>query len=170
MSQRTARTAVTLTAVAGVLFAGLGAPASAAPPATTSSTDTPPSLPRAVAAADRAVASGLDGLVRSPQEAYQRERVTPWIKDLYSVAYERTYRGLPVVGGDAVVLVDGAGAVQATQTASKIKLSVSVTAKVSAGQAERLARTRLTVVDKVTSPRWLSGSPCRRRTWRGRPC
>ena len=46
---------------------------------------------------------------RASKEQYERRLVTPWVKDLYSISYERTYRGLPVVGGDAVVLADGSG-------------------------------------------------------------
>src|SRR5690606_41324098 len=84
--------------------AGRGVAAAAADP-------TP--VDRAVAAADKVTSSGFDALAKGPDERYDRTMVTPWGKGLYSIAYERTYRGLPVVGGDAVVLADGDGDVRA---------------------------------------------------------
>ncbi|MCF3180874.1 M28 family peptidase [Streptomyces polychromogenes] len=108
---------------------------------------------RAVAAADAAVRSGLDSLVNQPQQQYDRRLVTPWVQDLYSVAYERSYRGLPVVGGDAVVLADGEGKVRALQSASSTVIDVSVTPTVTAKAAESSSRAELAKVDKVESSR-----------------
>ncbi|MFE1792539.1 M28 family peptidase [Streptomyces sp. NPDC059525] len=108
---------------------------------------------RAVAAADAAVRSGLDSLVNQPQQQYDRRLVTPWVRDLYSVAYERSYRGLPVVGGDAVVLADGEGKVRALQSASSTVIDVSVTPTVTAKAAESSSRAELAKVDKVESSR-----------------
>ncbi|MFD5418540.1 M28 family peptidase [Streptomyces sp. NPDC127069] len=108
---------------------------------------------RAVAAADAAVRSGLDSLVNQPQQQYDRRLVTPWVQDLYSVAYERSYRGLPVVGGDAVVLADGEGKVRALQSASSTVIDVSVTPTVTARAAESSSRAELAKVDKVESSR-----------------
>nr|WP_260618256.1 M28 family peptidase [Streptomyces sp. WAC07149] len=108
---------------------------------------------RAVAAADAAVRSGLDTLVNSPRQQYERRLVTPWVKDLYSVAYERSYRGLPVVGGDAVVLADGEGRVRALQSASATVIDVSTTPDVDAKAAEASSRRELEKVDKVESSR-----------------
>ncbi|MGP9016830.1 M28 family peptidase [Streptomyces sp. BR1] len=113
----------------------------------------PTPLSRALAAADQAVRSGLDTLVNSPQEQYERRMVTPWVKDLYSIAYERSYRGLPVVGGDAVVLADGDGRVRAVRSASSSTIHVATTATVGAKSAETTARARLAKVDKVVSHR-----------------
>ncbi|WP_405983173.1 M28 family peptidase [Streptomyces sp. NBC_00158] len=108
---------------------------------------------RAVAAADAAVRSGLDTLVNSPRQQYERRQVTPWVKDLYSVAYERSYRGLPVVGGDAVVLADGEGRVRALQSASATVIDVATTPDVDAKAAEASSRRELEKVDKVESSR-----------------
>ncbi|MEU3407772.1 M28 family peptidase [Streptomyces sp. NPDC006670] len=108
---------------------------------------------RAVAAADAAVRSGLDSLVNQPQQQYDRRLVTPWVQDLFSVAYERSYRGLPVVGGDAVVLADGEGKVRALQSASSTVIDVSVTPTVTAKAAESSSRAELAKVDKVESSR-----------------
>ncbi|MFD9357303.1 M28 family peptidase [Streptomyces sp. NPDC060031] len=111
------------------------------------------SAERAVAAADAAVKSGLDTLVNSPQQQYERRLVTPWVQDLYSVAYERSYRGLPVVGGDAVVLADGEGRVRAVQSASSTVIDVATTPSVDAKAAESASRGELAKVDKVESSR-----------------
>ncbi|MEU9148445.1 M28 family peptidase [Streptomyces sp. NPDC048349] len=135
--------------LAGTL-AGTASAAQQAQPAP-SPQDTPAA--RAVAAADRAVDSGLDSLVNSAQEQYERRQVTPWVKDLFSVAYERSYRGLPVVGGDAVVLADGAGKVRAVQSASAVRIEVATRPTVSAKAAESASRAKLASVDKVDSSR-----------------
>ncbi|WP_438316285.1 M28 family peptidase [Streptomyces sp. HUAS TT3] len=108
---------------------------------------------RAIAAADAAVRSGLDTLVNAAQQQYDRRQVTPWVQDLYSVAYERSYRGLPVVGGDAVVLADGQGRVRAVQSASSTVIDVATTPSVSAKTAETTSRRELAAVDKVESSR-----------------
>ncbi|MFD9333858.1 M28 family peptidase [Streptomyces sp. NPDC060028] len=111
------------------------------------------SAERAVAAADAAVKSGLDTLVNFPRQQYERRLVTPWVQDLYSVAYERSYRGLPVVGGDAVVLADGEGRVRALQSASSTVIDVATTPSVDAKAAESASRSELAEVDKVESSR-----------------
>ncbi|MFG2987817.1 M28 family peptidase [Streptomyces sp. NPDC048257] len=139
-----------LTASLAGALAGTASAAQQAQPSP-SQKDTPAA--RAVAAADQAVDSGLDSLVNSAQEQYERRLVTPWVKDLYSVSYERSYRGLPVVGGDAVVLADGTGKVRALQSASSVRIDVSTRASVSARDAESTARAKLTSVDKVENSR-----------------
>ncbi|MGW6986646.1 M28 family peptidase [Streptomyces sp. NPDC054946] len=142
--------AMALTASLAGALAGTASAAQQAQP-TPSQKDTPAA--RAVAAADQAVDSGLDSLVNSSQEQYERRLVTPWVKDLYSVSYERSYRGLPVVGGDAVVLADGTGKVRALQSASSVRIDVSAQASVSAKDAESTSRAKLVSVDKVESSR-----------------
>ncbi|WKV76024.1 M28 family peptidase [Streptomyces sp. PCS3-D2] len=140
-------------ALTASLAGALAGTASATPQAqpAPSQKDTPAA--RAVAAADQAVDSGLDSLVNSAQEQYERRLVTPWVKDLYSVSYERSYRGLPVVGGDAVVLADGAGKVRALQSASSVRIDIATRATVSAKDAEATSRAKLAAVDKVESSR-----------------
>ncbi|MCX4529135.1 MULTISPECIES: M28 family peptidase [unclassified Streptomyces] len=135
------------------LTGALAGTASAAQPARERSQPAPTSAERAVAAADAAVRSGLDTLVNSPQQRYERRLVTPWVQDLYSVAYERSYRGLPVVGGDAVVLADGAGKVRALQSASAKAIDVATTPTVTAKTAEATSRGELAKVDKVLDSR-----------------
>ncbi|MFJ4502067.1 M28 family peptidase [Streptomyces sp. NPDC088864] len=139
----------TLAVLAGMLVATTGQSASAepAPP------PAPKALTAAVNAADRAADSGLDTLAKGPDERYERRRVTPWVNGLYSVAYERTYRGLPVVGGDAVVVADSKGRVRGSQSAVSRRINVPTTATVSAKAAEATSRERLRTVDKVESHR-----------------
>ncbi|MER5983213.1 M28 family peptidase [Streptomyces sp. NPDC001787] len=150
-SIRLTAVAATLSLTAGLAGVVTQTAAAAAPQARTATAADPAA--RAVAAADRAVGSGLDSLVNAPQEQYERRRVTPWLKGLYSVAYERSYRGLPVVGGDAVVLADGDGDVRAVRSASDRQVDVATDPGISAERAETVARTRLARVDKVVDSR-----------------
>ncbi|MFD0412185.1 PepSY domain-containing protein, partial [Kitasatospora sp. NPDC127116] len=141
--------ATALTVLAGMIAATAG-PATAAP----DTTPAPPSgLAAAVSAADAAVTAGLDALAKGSDETYERKAVTPWVDGLYSVAYERSYRGLPVVGGDAVVLADSRGTVRALQSAATGPVGTSTTARISAEQAERTARSKAASVDTVESRR-----------------
>ncbi|KRV47936.1 peptidase M28 [Wenjunlia vitaminophila] len=112
-----------------------------------------PSMSRAIAAADQAANSGLDSLTRGPYERYDRQKVIPWIKGMYSIAYERTYRGLPVVGGDAVVMADTQGRVRGAQSASSAEIDISTQAAVSAQQAMETSRKQLKTVEKTESHR-----------------
>ncbi|NED22095.1 M4 family metallopeptidase [Streptomyces sp. SID9913] len=107
---------------------------------TTAAAADPKPVDRAVAAADKVTSSGFDALAKGPDERYDRTMVTPWGKGLYSIAYERTYRGLPVVGGDAVVLADGDGDVRA---ASDVRIPVGTEARVKAASAARTSRAKL---------------------------
>ncbi|MFJ9516937.1 M28 family peptidase [Kitasatospora sp. NPDC101801] len=141
----------TLTVLAGLLAATTAAQAAPTPAPTVA----PPSaLAVAVSAADQAAAAGLDALAKGPGESFERHAVTPWLGGLYSVAYERSYRGLPVVGGDAVVLADGQGRVHSTQSASAVAVgALSTTPKVTAATAEQTSRAQLPTVDGVQSSR-----------------
>ncbi|MER5851993.1 M28 family peptidase [Streptomyces sp. NPDC002012] len=138
----------TLAVLAGMLVVTSGQPASAEP-----SPPAPTALSAAVSAADRAAASGLDTLAKGPDEQYERQTVTPWVKGMYSVAYQRTYRGLPVVGGDAVVVADSEGRVRGTQSAMSRRINVPTTPTVSAKAAETISRKKLTTVTRVDSHR-----------------
>ncbi|MEU8758663.1 M20/M25/M40 family metallo-hydrolase [Streptomyces sp. NPDC048659] len=146
-------------AVAGMsslaLTLGVVVPAAFAEAAPRPAADGPSPAARAVAAADQAVNSGLDALVAGDsEERYDRRGVTPWGGgELFSVAYERTYRGLPVVGGDAVVLADGEGRVRAVRSADGSAVAVPTTAKVTADRAERLSRARVATVTGASTPR-----------------
>ncbi|MEU0536478.1 M4 family metallopeptidase [Amycolatopsis tolypomycina] len=122
-------------------------PASAAPQAQ-------PAAPEAAAAraADQAAASGLDALRRGAGESFQRIGLTPGGAGLFYGAYQRTYQGLRVVGGDAVVVADGAGRVRGTSAAETAPISVGTQALVDAAKAAATARAQLPTVDSVSTP------------------
>ncbi|MEV0533838.1 M28 family peptidase [Kitasatospora sp. NPDC050463] len=157
MKRRLLTAGTTLTVLAGMLTATAVGQAAAEPGPAVSA---PPSaLAAAVSAADQAAAAGLDALAKGPGETYERQSVTPWLGGLYSVAYERSYRGLPVVGGDAVVIADGQGKVRGLQSAATgpvggAAVSPLTTAPlISAADAEKTARAGLAAVDGVDTRR-----------------
>ncbi|WP_134669054.1 MULTISPECIES: M4 family metallopeptidase [unclassified Amycolatopsis] len=122
-------------------------PASAASPAQPVSPDV-----AAARAADQAVASGLGGLSRGPAEAFRRVGQTAGDAGLFYSAYERTYQGLRVVGGDAVVVADGAGNVRDTSAAETAPIAVGTQAVLDAAKAASTARAQLPTVDSVSTP------------------
>ncbi|MFI9787717.1 M28 family peptidase [Kitasatospora sp. NPDC051984] len=143
-------TAGTTLAVLGGMLGGFAGQAAASPaPAPLA----PTPLAAAVSAADLAASAGLDALAKGPDESYERQSVTPFVGGLYSVSYERTYKGLPVVGGDAVVLADGQGKVRAVQNAKSGPVGVPTKAKIDAAAAEKAARAKLAKVDSAEAPR-----------------
>ncbi|MGW9211467.1 M4 family metallopeptidase [Embleya sp. NPDC055664] len=145
MKRSTVTVGSVLALLAGLVVGTSQSNAATPPPA--------PGLAAAVSAADRAAASGLDVLAKGPDESYVRQQVTPWVDNLYSVAYERTYRGLPVVGGSAAVLADGNGTVRAAQSATDQRIDVPVKPTVGKDAAENVSRAQLKVVEKVDSRR-----------------
>ncbi|WP_367128635.1 M4 family metallopeptidase [Saccharothrix sp. HUAS TT1] len=128
----------------------LPAPAAQAAPVEPSRPD-PVAL--ATASADRAAASGLDALAKGPDEAFHRREVyqggVPGQRDLFYVSYDRTYDGLPVIGGDAVVATDASGNVLDTVAAPMGGLAVDTTPVITAGRAAAIGRSQLSTVDEV---------------------
>ena len=152
------RTAL-LAAAAALAVTGVVAPATAAAAKPTPGSETAvrsladDPAQRAAAAADQAVASGLDDLRVSPNETYRRTAVTPG-GGMFYVTYERTYKGLPIVGGDAVVVTDSNGRVRDTESASgALPLGVPTSPSVSAEAATETAKTVLSRVDDTAAPR-----------------
>ncbi|MFF0579933.1 M28 family peptidase [Streptosporangium saharense] len=123
------------------------------PGTSNATTADPGSDPRALAAqaADKAVAEGT--LRRGPEESFERTGVTSGAGGMQYVGYTRTYRGLPVVGGDAVVVTDAAGQVTDTVAATGPTGDVALTPKVSTRSALRVAKARLSQVDRAEQPR-----------------
>ncbi|MEU5691750.1 M4 family metallopeptidase [Actinosynnema sp. NPDC020468] len=128
--------------------------AAQAAPAAAPAAATPP-VALAAAAADKAAASGLDALAKGPDEQFVRKTTytggIPGKKDLFYVSYDRTYKGLPVVGGDAVVTTDDTGKVLNTVAANRGGLAVSTSPKLDGAKAEGISKARLAQVDKVDS-------------------
>ncbi|RSS84368.1 M4 family metallopeptidase [Streptomyces sp. WAC06614] len=150
------RTRCTAAAAALALTACLaGAVAGSASAASPAPQPAPPERGRslALAAADQAASSGLDGLRHGPDEKLVRTSVTPWADGLFYTAYQRTYRGVPVHGGgDAVVLADSSGTVRNLAAAASPALSLSTRATVPAAAAAATARAQLASVEEATEP------------------
>ncbi|TMQ84730.1 M20/M25/M40 family metallo-hydrolase [Actinomadura soli] len=117
----------------------------------TGSSQAPGADPKAaaMASADRLIAGNAADLYTGQDEKYVRTQVvgTPW--DQYYVAYERTYRGLPVVGGDFVIATDGKGRVRTLSVAQNQQITVGTTPKVTDTAAAGRSRTALTKPDKA---------------------
>ena len=82
---------------------------------------------------------------------------------LQYVPYERTYKGLPVVGGDFVVVTNSSGQVLNTSVAQDQTINLaSTTPKLPSAKAESIARGQLSSVDGVSGTRLVAfalGSP-----------
>ncbi|MEV4628533.1 M4 family metallopeptidase [Micromonospora sp. NPDC049523] len=135
-------TALTLTATPGV---AAPAPAPAAPSAA------PAQL--AATAADQLVDSAAPALHRSAGDALRRTGVQVGNRGLHYVTYERSYRGLPVVGGDVVVTTDSTGAVRGTAVAQESAITVDTAPAVSTDRAAATAAAQLTKATETTTPR-----------------
>ena len=124
---------IAATAVAASFLAPTATPADAAPSAGN------PRL-EAQQAAGAWVKGHGNALERASQDAFVRTATFDADNGLYSMAYERTHEGLRVVGGDFVVLANGAGQVVGTSVAQESPVSIaSTTAEVSPDRATRAA-------------------------------
>ncbi|MFI0486220.1 M28 family peptidase [Actinomadura sp. 9N215] len=136
-----------ITTVTALAVTGMAAPAMTS---TQSSKKAGPD-PRtaAMATADRLIAGNAADLHTGKDEQYIRTQVvgTPW--DQYYVAYERTYRGLPVVGGDFVIATDAKGSVRTLSVAQKQQITVGTTPKVDGTKAAGSSRTAVAKPDKA---------------------
>ena len=116
---------------------------------------TPDPVPAALAAS-WATSSAQSLVAKKPKVFFKGaqdklvERQVVSQNGLQYVSYERTYRGLPVKGGDAVVVTDTSGTVLGNYVAQHQTLSVGTTAKISAAAAVKTARKQLVKVDAVT--------------------
>ncbi|MEV0272794.1 M4 family metallopeptidase [Hamadaea sp. NPDC050747] len=108
----------------------------------------------AARAADRVADGGLDALAKGPNESFVRRDVVAGSGGFQYVSYERSFRGLPVLGGDAVVVTDQAGTVRDTASAlgRGVRLA-SVTPAISAGRATAVARKQLSKIERATAAR-----------------
>ncbi|GAW48157.1 MULTISPECIES: M4 family metallopeptidase [unclassified Nocardioides] len=87
--------------------------------------------------ASKLVATPPRSLQASSHDSFQAQRVVS-SGGLQYVPYERTYRGLPVVGGDFVVVTDSRGALLTTTVAQSSPVSLT---SVKPAVAEQAART-----------------------------
>ncbi len=132
---------------AGTLVAGTVAGVSLA------STDPGPSAAASSLAASSAramVASHPANLHASSHDEFVQHSVVSG-QGAQFVPYDRTYKDLPVIGGDFVVVTDNAGNVTYTSVAqTKTIGELSTTAKVSADKAQSIAKGQLDDVSKVS--------------------
>jgi Zn-dependent metalloprotease len=155
--QRSRKPAAVLavTSLAVAALAAIGASASSAAP-----TAAPPPRPSqaqaktsAAQAASSLVASRPAGLHAGANDKFVAKQVVSEPSGLQYVPYERTFKGLPVIGGDFVVVTDERGAVKATSVAQTTAVpDLSTTAKISAAAAKQTANKQLKRVDDSTTP------------------
>ncbi|GLZ39346.1 M4 family metallopeptidase [Actinokineospora sp. NBRC 105648] len=107
----------------------------------------------AVQAATALVNSRPAALHASADDAFVQRNVYSYAGSQY-VSYDRTYKGLPVIGGDFVVATNAAGAVQYTSVAQDQAIQgVGTTAKITQAQAEGTAKGKLKAVTEVEGSR-----------------
>jgi Zn-dependent metalloprotease len=123
-------------------------------PATPAQSAPPPANPDVLAAqaADEAAANGL-GLAGGAEDVFLRSSFTPGGGGLYYSGYQRTYRGLEVVGGDAVVITDGQGRLHGTVNDTTTSVAVGTSPTLSKAAARATAVKQLSTVHKVVSNR-----------------
>lgn len=142
------RSVVALSA-AGALIAAVvvSAPAQAQPPPTASA------QAMAADAAASLVASRPEALHASVNDAFTQHQVIS-TGGLQYVPYDRTYKGLPVVGGDFVVVTNLTGQVLSTSVAQDTTVDLaSTTPVVTKDKAESVDRGQLSTVDSVNGTR-----------------
>ncbi|MFD9943921.1 M4 family metallopeptidase [Nonomuraea sp. NPDC059023] len=106
----------------------------------------------AVQAADRLVESEPGVLRASPKDAFVRQGVTAGQNGLNYVSYARTHAGLPVRGGDFVVVTDSTGGVLSTSIAQTQPLEVATKPAIGADRAADVARALVPEVASVSAP------------------
>ncbi|MFE9955522.1 M4 family metallopeptidase [Micromonospora sp. NPDC005299] len=135
-------------AAAGLIAAGTAAAVQAAPPG--------PAAPdaaqaRAIAAdSARALVAGRPAYLHaSSDDAFVQKTVISSEGTQY-VPYERTYKGLPVVGGDFVLATDTAGNLKYASVAQQQAIgSLATTPKLTSATAAKTARAQLKTVSTV---------------------
>jgi Zn-dependent metalloprotease len=137
----------------GGIGPGTVAPAQGATQAQTIGTPVAPALsaPFAIASnnATALVATGPAFLQASPHDAFVQHNIVS-SSGLFYVPYERTYAGIPVVGGDFVMVMDGAGQNIHNSTALDHPISLaSISPTLSQSAAEVIATRQLQTVTRV---------------------
>ncbi|HEV7648497.1 MAG TPA: M4 family metallopeptidase [Actinophytocola sp.] len=135
-------------ASAGVLAAGIAVVA-------TSTAQAQPisgAAPSAASAASAFVASKPAALHASASDKFTQHSAVNF-KGTQYVPFDRTYKNLPVVGGDFVVVTNSSGQVMHTSVSQDQTINLaSTTPKLTAAQAEATARGALKSVTAVTAP------------------
>ncbi|MBG0833211.1 M28 family peptidase [Planomonospora sp. ID67723] len=130
--------------------AGPGTPRTAvqAPPA-----PDPESRRRALASAQSALIVESAALRKGAGDEFRLKDTASGPGGLQFLNYTRTYRGLPVHGGDVIVATDGTGRqVGLVDTAQTVELKLDTATKVTADAAAVTARGRLASVESTGTP------------------
>ncbi|SBT40319.1 M4 family metallopeptidase [Micromonospora auratinigra] len=134
-------------AAAGLIAAGTAAAVQAAPPS--AAPDAAQARTLAAKSASALVASRPSYLHASADEAFVQKQVISSEGTQY-VSYERTYKGLPVTGGDFVLATDTAGNLKYASVAQQSAIGNLVTTpKLTSAAAEKTARAQLKTVTNV---------------------
>ncbi|WP_410596400.1 M4 family metallopeptidase [Amycolatopsis sp. lyj-23] len=111
----------------------------------------PSAQAQAVSAAAGLVASRPAALHASADDVFLAQKAISATNGLQYIPYERSYKGLPVVGGDFVVATNSTGQVLGTSVAQDQTINLATTgAKVTKAAAEATARQQLSAVDSVS--------------------
>ncbi|WP_326823372.1 M4 family metallopeptidase [Streptosporangium sp. NBC_01639] len=111
----------------------------------------PPDSP--AQSADRMVEAEPALLRASDKDRFQRHSSIAGKGGLTYVSYTRTYSGLPVYGGDFVVVTNPSGGVLSTSIAQTETLNVATTPKIDAQQAAEIAKAEITDTAEVSEPK-----------------
>ncbi|MGK5678363.1 M4 family metallopeptidase [Actinoplanes sp. URMC 104] len=118
-------------------------------PATAAPQDPAASAALAADRADALVATRPSILQAAPDDTFRRQKVFS-SGGLNYVSYERTHKGLPVRGGDFVVVTDAAGQTRYTSVAQSSPIGeLSTVAKLSEAAAAAIAKAQLKTVKSV---------------------
>ncbi|MFF5205601.1 M4 family metallopeptidase [Streptosporangium sp. NPDC000396] len=110
----------------------------------------PPDTP--AQAADRLVAAEPDILQASDKDRFLRRSTIAGKGGLNYVSYTRTHAGLPVHGGDFVVVTNSSGGVLSTSIAQTEKLTVGTVPKVKPEKAAEIAKAEISEAAEVSTP------------------
>ncbi len=143
-------TSLAVAALAGLGTSAAGAAPSAAPPPRPTQAQ---SKAYAADAASSLVANRPAGLHAGKDDKFIAKPVISEPSGLQYVPYERSFKGLPIIGGDFVVVTDEKGAVQSTSVAQTTAVpDLSTTANITAAAAKATATKQLKRVDSSTTP------------------
>src|ERR1044072_6651672 len=113
-----------------------------------------PSTPLAAADAASAFVAAKPAALHASANDKFTQHATINFKGTQYVPFDRTYKGLPVVGGDFVVVTNSAGQVMDTSVAQNQTINLaSTTPKLTAAQADAAASQELASVTSANAPR-----------------
>ncbi len=112
-----------------------------------------PSGDKAIAAADAAIRRSLGALAASGDEQYVRQSVNAGPGGRHYVLYQRSWKGLPVIGADAIVTADETGAVRDITRATDVVPAIGSTkATFSGARAVSVAEGLVDSVEHTDGP------------------